>query len=155
MPQGIIGKGDVRNMLSEIQTLVDPGVGRRLMDKTHRRYESGRVGYTPLMIRRPFTYLVAVLCTALIAAGCAKNDQSTSSASVSHGAEVFAANCVACHGAAGVGGAGPSLRGESQRKNLEAIVAWIKQPVPPMPKLYPVPLSEHDVEEVAAYVQSL
>jgi mono/diheme cytochrome c family protein len=107
------------------------------------------------MIRRPFTYVVAVLYTALLAAGCAKNDQSTSSASLSHGAEVFAANCAACHGTAGAGGLGPSLRGENQRKNLEATVAWIKQPAPPMPKLYPAPLSEHDVDDVATYVQSL
>jgi hypothetical protein len=34
-------------------------------------------------------------------------------------------------------------------------VTWIEQPDPPMPKLYPAPLSERDVDDVAAYVQSL
>ncbi len=41
------------------------------------------------------------------------------------------------------------------RKNQAAAVAWIKNPQPPMPKLYPSPLSEKDVSDVAAYVESL
>jgi alcohol dehydrogenase (cytochrome c) len=72
------------------------------------------------------------------------------------GRVVFAANCSVCHGVNGVeGGVGPSLRGEHNRKNYDATIAWIKHPQPPMPKLYPVPLSERDVDDVAAFVQKL
>jgi mono/diheme cytochrome c family protein len=61
-----------------------------------------------------------------------------------------------CHGSTGVeGGVGPSLRGENKRKNYDATIAWIKNPQPPMPKLYPSPLSEKAVDDVAAYVQKL
>lgn len=73
-----------------------------------------------------------------------------------HGKTIFAANCASCHGATGTeGGVGPSLKNEKSRKNLEQTVAWIKNPQPPMPKLYPSPLSEKDVTDVASYVQSL
>ena len=69
---------------------------------------------------------------------------------------VFSANCSRCHGATGVeGGIGPSLRHENERKNYSAAVAWIKDPKPPMLKLYPAPLNETDVENVAAYVETL
>jgi mono/diheme cytochrome c family protein len=72
-----------------------------------------------------------------------------------HGRQIFTANCAACHGASGQGGFGPSLRGESARKDTAAAMAWIKNPKPPMPKLYPDPLSAKDVEDVTAYVESL
>jgi ubiquinol-cytochrome c reductase cytochrome c subunit len=72
-----------------------------------------------------------------------------------HGRQIFTANCAACHGAAAQGGVGPSLRGESTRKNTAAAIAWIKNPKLPMPKLYPNPLSQKDVEDVAAYIESL
>ena len=73
-----------------------------------------------------------------------------------HGQAVFSANCASCHGAAGAGGGiGPTLKGEKTRKNMTAAVAWIKNPKPPMPKLYPSPLGEKDVVDVAAYVESL
>lgn len=73
-----------------------------------------------------------------------------------HGKTIFAANCASCHGAGGAkGGVGPSLLGEKKKKDMAATVAWIKNPQAPMPKLYPAPLSEKDVADVAAYVQSL
>ena len=72
------------------------------------------------------------------------------------GAKIFAANCAVCHGAAGKGGGiGPVLKGEKKRKNFKQAVAWIKNPLPPMPKLYPAQLSATDVNNVAAYVESL
>jgi mono/diheme cytochrome c family protein len=74
----------------------------------------------------------------------------------SRGAEVFRANCAVCHSANGAaGGVGPPLAGEKHRKNYEETVAWIEEPDPPMPKLYPAPLSMQNVEDVATYVQSL
>ncbi len=72
-----------------------------------------------------------------------------------HGRQVFTANCAACHGASGQGGFGPSMHGEKSRKDTAAAIAWIKNPRLPMPKLYPHPLSEKDVEDVAAYIESL
>jgi ubiquinol-cytochrome c reductase cytochrome c subunit len=72
------------------------------------------------------------------------------------GKQIFSANCAQCHGATGVeGGIGPSLAGERSRKTYPATVAWIENPSGAMPKLYPEPLSERDVDDVAAYVQQL
>jgi mono/diheme cytochrome c family protein len=73
-----------------------------------------------------------------------------------HGEQIFAANCASCHGAAGAGGGiGPVLKGEKQRKDYAAAIVWIKNPQPPMPKLFPSTLSQNDVQDVAAYVESL
>jgi mono/diheme cytochrome c family protein len=72
------------------------------------------------------------------------------------GAKIFAANCAVCHGVAGKGGGiGPVLKGEHKRKNFRQAVAWIKNPTAPMPKLYPGVLSATDVNNVAAYVETL
>ena len=69
---------------------------------------------------------------------------------------VFMTNCATCHGATGLeGGVGPSLRDERQRKNDDATIAWIADPAPPMPKLYPSILTKSQVVDVATYVQSL
>ena len=126
--------------------------------------------------------LITAAFAALIVAGCAKgSDTSTTSTTTTdtaatmapaasggstasmaisgdaaHGKTIFAANCAQCHGAGGAkGGVGPSLVGEKKKKTTAATVAWIKNPQPPMPKLYPTPLSEKDVADVAFYVQSL
>jgi len=73
-----------------------------------------------------------------------------------HGKTVFASKCAACHGATGTeGGAGPSLKNEKSRKNYAQAVAWIKEPLSPMPKLYPDQISAKDVADVAAYVEGL
>ncbi len=118
---------------------------------------------------------------ALLAAGCSKSSDEGANASATgpvtdssdsglkpvssmkvamgdpkHGAAIFGQNCSSCHGAAGAGGGiGPTLKGEKSRKNYDAAIAWIKNPKPPMPKLYPSPLSESDVADVASYVESL
>lgn len=72
------------------------------------------------------------------------------------GAMLFAANCSSCHGAQGAGGGvGPSLWGESRRMDFGTLVSWIEDPQPPMPRLYPRPLGDEQVRDVAAYVESL
>jgi mono/diheme cytochrome c family protein len=71
------------------------------------------------------------------------------------GQKLYAANCTACHGSAGQGGIGPELHGENTRKDTAGTISWIKNPILPMPTLYPKPLSEQDVAAVAAYVESL
>jgi mono/diheme cytochrome c family protein len=124
------------------------------------------------MDSKPFALLAAAAIAVLIAAGCTKGgDQSSTSSSTTtssssitmaakgdaaHGKQIFDQNCATCHGAGGVGGGvGPSLKNEKSRKNFDQAVAWIKNPQPPMPKLYPSPLSEKDVQDAAAYVESL
>jgi len=72
-----------------------------------------------------------------------------------HGSAIFGQNCSGCHGVNGAGGSGPKLVGEKGRKDYNAAITWIKNPAPPMPKLYPAPLNESDVADVAAYVESL
>ncbi len=112
--------------------------------------------------------LAIVVALFVVASGCAKKatDASSSSSAPSagatlagpdldHGKRVFTQNCAACHGPTGEGGAGPALKGEKTRKDRAAAIAWIKDPTPPMPKLYPSPLSDKDVADVAAYVESL
>jgi len=71
------------------------------------------------------------------------------------GAALFAQNCAVCHGTVGVGGEGPSLKNERSRKSLVQAEAWIQNPAPPMPKLYPGTLSLRDVADVAGYVETL
>lgn len=77
------------------------------------------------------------------------------SAAVARGAKIFSQNCAVCHGVAGAGGDGPSLKGENQRKNFQQAQQWIMNPLPPMPKLYPGPLNRADVRDVAAYLETL
>ena len=72
-----------------------------------------------------------------------------------NGRVVFVQNCAACHGAGGAGGIGPSLIGESAKLGLAATVALVKNPPAGMTKLYPGLISASDVDDVAAYVQSL
>lgn len=72
-----------------------------------------------------------------------------------HGKALFAQFCSGCHGASGEGSVGPRLQGESGRKTLEQAEAFIKEPKSPMPKLYPAPLAEQDVKDVAEFVESL
>jgi mono/diheme cytochrome c family protein len=137
------------------------------------------------MPSKPVVILAAGAIAMLIAAGCSKgSDQSTTTTSTSatttapvatsttvaasttsrmtaqgdpaRGKTIFAANCASCHGATGTeGGVGPSLKNEKSRKNYDQTIAWIRNPTPPMPKLWPLPLNDRDVQDLAAYVQSL
>jgi mono/diheme cytochrome c family protein len=77
------------------------------------------------------------------------------SADTVHGQTIYAANCASCHGARGEGGVGPELHGENTRKDITGTIVWIKNPISPMPTLYPKPLSEKDVDDVAAFVEKL
>lgn len=74
------------------------------------------------------------------------------SAEVAHGRQLFGGYCIKCHGSAPIG---PSLANLKSRMSLDQTIAQIKNPAPPMPKLYPTPLSDKDVSDIAAYVQSL
>ncbi len=130
-------------------------------------------------MKRLFTAAIACTLAGALLAGCSKSSDQSADASASpsgpitdsastgmkpvaappgdavHGKAIFEQNCSSCHGAAGQGGVGPSLKGEKSRKNYDAAIVWIKDPKPPMPKLYPAPLGEKDVEDVAAFVETL
>jgi mono/diheme cytochrome c family protein len=108
-------------------------------------------------------WVVAVALAASVAAGCGRNTHTAAPAvapatvgNQGRGADIFRANCAVCHAPGGAAaGVGPSLEHEKRRKTYAQTIAWIEHPDPPMPKLYPVPLTEKDVADVAAYVQSL
>ncbi len=75
---------------------------------------------------------------------------------VKNGERVFDTNCATCHGVGGrSGGVGPSLVDENQRQDLARTIVWIENPDPPMPRLYPSPLDEREVQDVAAFVQRI
>lgn len=90
------------------------------------------------------------------AASSASSSGGAAMGDAAHGKTIFSANCASCHGATGKeGGVGPSLTNEKSKKDYQATIAWIHNPQPPMPKLWPSPLNDKDVQDVAAYVQSL
>jgi mono/diheme cytochrome c family protein len=111
------------------------------------------------LIRRLPRALAVFAVVAALAAGCAHQTVSATdpvAGNVQRGRALFEKSCANCHGASGVEGPiGPSLRGESRRKDLDATIVWIHHPRPPMPTLYPSPLTAHDVIDIASYVQSL
>jgi mono/diheme cytochrome c family protein len=127
-------------------------------------------------LKRIGALLVACVACAFMVSGCAKSGSSsdkgpiTDSASnglkqtpapanatgdAAHGKQIFAQNCASCHGVKAEGGMGPNLHGEKKRKDYKQTIAWIEDPQAPMTKLYPSVLSESDVADVAAFVQSL
>ena len=73
----------------------------------------------------------------------------------SRGAALFAKNCAACHGDHGLGPIGPSLARERTKRTAQEIRAIITNPDPPMPKLYPRDLTDADVADLAAFVETL
>ena len=123
---------------------------------------------------RTFALLLCLACMPGLITACAKKTVSTTgseaSAAVSagpagtlaasgdpgRGKTIFTNNCSTCHGATGTeGGVGPSLKNEKSRKDFAATAAWIKNPQPPMPKLFPGTLNEKEVADVAAFIQTL
>jgi len=79
----------------------------------------------------------------------------TSSLASASGAEIYGRICANCHGGNGEGVNGPALKGLATRMDLARTVQWIQNPSAKMPKLYPEPLNEQAVKNVAAYVQGL
>ena len=71
---------------------------------------------------------------------------------IARGREIFATYCVKCHVSAPIG---PPRANLKAHEALAVTVMQIKNPAPPMPKLFPATLSEQDVDDVAAYVQTL
>lgn len=99
--------------------------------------------------------VAAVAAPSLQPGGSGKRNAGASSSALAHGATIYATNCAMCHGTAGEGVSGPSLKDERTRKNLRQTIEWIENPAPPMPKFYPALLTDADVQAVARYVQTL
>jgi mono/diheme cytochrome c family protein len=107
----------------------------------------------------------ALLAAACAAAGCSRHSGAKSpstpaatvtGADLSRGKAVYEAQCAACHGRRGVGGQiGPSLQNENARHPYRFVYAFVLDPAPPMPKLYPSRLTQSEVRDVSAYVESL
>ena len=76
------------------------------------------------------------------------------SPTLGHGKAIFDQICISCHGADGSGVQDHNLGTIKARKDLAATIAAIKDPAPPMPKLFPNQLSETDVKDVAEYLQN-
>ncbi|MEO8754339.1 MAG: PQQ-binding-like beta-propeller repeat protein, partial [Casimicrobiaceae bacterium] len=73
---------------------------------------------------------------------------------VADGSRLYSQVCVACHGTDGNLLADHKLGTLKSRLNLAATIAYIKDPKPPMPKLFPDLITEQSVIDVAAYLQA-
>jgi alcohol dehydrogenase (cytochrome c) len=72
------------------------------------------------------------------------------------GAQIYLANCAVCHGTDGKSIGEFDLSRTKSHMNLDQIVAWIKNPAPPMPHVFPEPLDsddERDIQDVATYLE--
>ena len=84
------------------------------------------------------------------------------SGDIEHGKEVYAANCAQCHSVHMTGGLGRDFNLESYTRSVESIKKYVRDPesmyaefgysANAMPTL---PLSAEDIEDVAAYIDSL
>ena len=72
---------------------------------------------------------------------------------LARGRKLYAQVCTTCHGLNGNFVAGHELSTLRQRRDLDATIQYIKDPKPPMPKLYPALLDDQAVVDVATYVQ--
>jgi cytochrome c oxidase cbb3-type subunit 3 len=115
-------------------------------------------------VRRALVPAIVGIVAIVFASGCQTRSAESHSiyagrtyaGDLKNGEHVFDTNCATCHGAGGrSGGVGPSLIDENQRQDLARTIVWIENPDPPMPRLYPSPLDERDVEDVAAFVQGI
>lgn len=106
----------------------------------------------------------ALLAAALAVTGCghraaqktAARAYAAPGADFGRGKAVYQAQCAACHGEHGSGTQiGPSLQNENARRSYRAVYAIVRDPAPPMPKLYPARMSKSDLQDVSAYVESL
>lgn len=75
---------------------------------------------------------------------------------IANGQRLYGTNCFICHGGDGKNIAGADLTATRNHMNQEALVAWIKNPAPPMPKVFAEPLDqedEWDIRDIAAFVE--
>jgi alcohol dehydrogenase (cytochrome c) len=78
-------------------------------------------------------------------------DSSTPSGPVERGRVLYSRNCVACHAVSGKGVSNHDLQGVTRAD----VIATLKAPKLPMPKMFPGLLGEQDLTDLAEYVASL
>jgi alcohol dehydrogenase (cytochrome c) len=76
----------------------------------------------------------------------------TGVANISKGHKVYEQVCSSCHGPDGNLVAGHELSTLKNRRDRAATLSYIKDPKPPMPKLYPGLLDEQSLDEVITYI---
>ena len=86
------------------------------------------------------------------ATGAARTAPAGSGQDIGAGRRLYSQVCVACHGPDGNMIADHKLAGLRARRDLPATIAYLKDPKPPMPKMYPDLLSEQSLADVAAYL---
>jgi mono/diheme cytochrome c family protein len=73
------------------------------------------------------------------------------------GREIWQANCTRCHGGAGGGGAGPSLKGPwtpDRSPDLDTMLATVREGRGAMPR-FGSSLSDEEIESVVRYVREV
>lgn len=73
-----------------------------------------------------------------------------------HGREVYQHNCLGCHATDGTGITGFSLRNIKARMQRAELIAWVRNPRPPMPRVFPEPIDANDardLNDLAAYIE--
>ncbi len=86
------------------------------------------------------------------ATGATRAASAGGGADLSAGRRLYSQVCVACHGPDGNMISDHKLAGLRARRDLPATIAYLKDPKPPMPKMYPDLLTEQSLVDVAAYV---
>jgi mono/diheme cytochrome c family protein len=133
---------------------------RRSLDSTVAFIENPSGGIMPKLYPSQLSATqvqqIATYIRTFGAAGAAPAGAAAGPSSSGGGEQVFAAHCATCHGANGEGGVGPNLHGIATRKTLAQTAAFIENPTGGiMPKLYPSQLTEAQVQQVAAFIQTL
>ena len=95
----------------------------------------------------------AFFVVALGLTGCATGDSRTNtilglSGDAANGGTVFAANCASCHGAAGDGGSGPAIAGDTEVDEIASIVLNGEEEMP----AFADTLSDQEIADVIAWV---
>lgn len=120
--------------------------------KQYVAFTSGNVSPTAFgAVGRPSIVVMALPTTASPAAAA------STAPDASRGKQIYQQTCGACHGSDGKKVAGMDLTTVRSRMNAGQLTAFILNPAPPMPKLFPEPRTdddERDIRDVTAYVEA-
>jgi alcohol dehydrogenase (cytochrome c) len=119
--------------------------------KQYVAFTSGNVSPTAFgSVGRPSIVIMSLPATAAPATA-------SKSADAARGKQIYLQTCAGCHGSEGDRIAARELKSLRSRMNAAQLGAFILNPTPPMPKLFPEPRTaddERDIRDVAAFVIS-